>query len=204
MKNVAVILKAVFVVVLLSLFINPQRALAGEPTDGIRSAIDGVIRVLKDPAFKGEANTKVRREKIRRSIQSIFSFEDMSRRSLGKHWRKLTASERAEFVAVFGAMVENSYIGKLEKYTDERVLYEKETVRKRSAEVRTKVITSTGTKIPINYRLSNKSGQWLVYDVIVEGVSLVRNYRSQFATVLKKEPIDNLIATLKSKAENSM
>ena len=201
MKN---ILKSVVVIALVTLFLSPLNAVAGEPTDRVEAAINGVIKVLQNSAYNGEAKRKVRREKIREEIQSIFSFEAISRRSLGKYWKKISASERSEFVEVFGAMIENSYITKLEKYTDEKVLYKKETIKKKSAEVRTQVITSTGTKIPINYRMTSKSGEWLVYDVVVEGVSLVRNYRSQFATALKKDPIDNLIANLKIKAEKSM
>ncbi len=201
MKNrLMVVLLAAFAVLLLL----PIGATAATPTESIQGAIDGVIKILNTDSLKGEAKTKVRREKIRSKIESRFSFEAMSRRSLGKHWKKLSATEKSEFVEVFGTMIENSYISKLEKYTDEKVLYEKETIKKTSAEVRTKVVTSSGTKIPINYRMSNKSGDWLVYDVVVEGVSLVRNYRSQFAQALKKEPIGTLIATLKDKSAKSM
>lgn len=187
-----------------ALLLSPIGAVAATPTASIQGAIDGVIKILNTDSLKGEAKRQVRRDKIRGAIGSSFSFEAMGKRSLGKHWKKLTDAEKIEFVEVFGTMIENSYISKLEKYTDEKVLYEKETIKKSSAEVRTKVITSSGTKIPINYRMSNKTGSWLVYDVVVEGVSLVRNYRSQFAQVLKKEPIATLITTLREKSAKSM
>ncbi len=196
--------KTALLAALVILILSPVLSVAGEPTEKIRTAIDGVIEILKTESLKGEPKAKIRREKIRSAIQSRFSFEAMTRRSLGKNWKKLSKEEKVEFVAVFGTMIENSYIGKLEKYTDEEVLYEKETIKKTSAEVKTQVVTSTGTKIPINYRLSNKSGEWLVYDVVVEGVSLVSNYRSQFAQELKKESVAKLITKLKSKSENNL
>jgi phospholipid transport system substrate-binding protein len=199
-NRLGILLLATFVALLLS----PTGAVAATPTASIQGAIDGVIKILNTDSLKGDAKRKVRRDKIRSAIGPSFSFEAMGKRSLGKHWKKLTDAEKSEFVKVFGTMIENSYINKLEKYTDEKVLYEKETIRKSSAEVRTKVVTSSGTKIPINYRMSNKTGDWLVYDVVVEGVSLVRNYRSQFAQVLKKEPIGTLITTLREKSAKSM
>lgn len=187
-----------------ALLLSSTGAVAATPTASIQGAIDGVIKILNTDSLKGDAKRKIRRDKIRGAIGPSFSFEAMSRRSLGKYWKKLSDAEKSEFVEVFGTMIENSYISKLEKYTDEKVLYEKETIRKSSAEVRTKVITSSGTKIPINYRMSNKTGDWLIYDVVVEGVSLVRNYRSQFAQVLRKEPIASLITTLREKSAKSM
>ena len=114
-------------------------------------------------------------------MKERFTFAEMAKRSLGKHWREMNGEEREEFTAIFARLIENSYIGKIEGYTEEKVLYEKELLRKRTAVVKTKIITNQGTDIPLDYRLINrKGGEWMVYDVVIEGVSLVRNYRTQF------------------------
>ncbi len=136
---------------------------------------------------------------MRVRIQERFSFEDMAKRSLGKHWKKRNDSEKKEFVKLFGTMIENSYLGKLEGYTNEVVRYEQEINKKTAIEVRTKIVTTKGTEIPINYRLLSRKGQWMVYDVIIEGVSLVRNYRTQFSQVLRSSPFEELVAQLNKK-----
>ncbi len=187
------------VIVVIALFVLPTLSAASEATDQLRHSIDGIIKILKDPAFKAPAKKKARRDKIRVRIQERFSFEDMAKRALGKHWKKRSDAEKAEFVKVFGTLIENSYIGKLEAYTNEVVLYEEEINKKRVIEVRTKIITAKDTEIPINYRMLSRNGQWMVYDVIVEGVSLVRNYRTQFNQALRSDPFKDLIAQLEKK-----
>ncbi len=165
----------------------------------MKHSIDGIIDILKDPALKAPAMKEARRDKMRARIQERFSFEDMAKRSLGKHWKKINDAEKKEFVKLFGTLIENSYIGKLEAYTNEVVRYEEEINKKRVIEVRTKIVTTKGTEIPINYRLLPRNGQWMVYDVIIEGVSLVRNYRTQFGQVLRSSPFEDLIAQLNTK-----
>ena len=183
----------------LALFVLPTISAASEATDQLRHSIDGIIDILKDPALKAPAKREARRDKIRVRIQERFSFEDMAKRSLGKHWKKINDAEKKEFVKLFGTLIENSYIGKLEAYTNEVVRYGEEINKKRVIEVRTKIITTKGTEIPINYRLLSRNGQWMVYDVIIEGVSLVRNYRTQFGQVLRSSPFEDLIAQLNTK-----
>ncbi len=183
------------------MIIHPSLVRGSEATDQVKVAIDEVLEVLKDPALKGPEKKVERRDKIRGLIQKLFSFEDMAKRSLGKHWRKRTDEEKEEFVKVFGRLIENSYIGKLEAYTNEKVLYEQEIMKKKAVEVRTKVVTKKGTEIPINYRLLQRKGRWVVYDVVIEGVSLVRNYRTQFGTALRASPFEELVAQLRQKAQ---
>ena len=183
----------------LAVFMLPNLSAASEATDQLKLSIDGIIDILKDPALKAPAKKKARRDKMRIRIQERFSFEDMAKRSLGKHWRKRSDAEKKEFVKLFGTLIENSYIGKLEAYTNEVVRYEEEIDKKKVIEVRTKVITTKGTEIPINYRLLQRNGQWMVYDVVIEGVSLVRNYRTQFGQVLRTSPFEELVAQLNAK-----
>ena len=196
MKN---FLRYFTVIAVLALFVLPTLSVAAEATDQLRVTIDGVIDILKDPSLKAPARNKARRDKIRLRIQGRFSFEDMAKRSLGKHWKKLSDAEKKEFVKLFGTLIENSYIGKLEGYTNEMVRYEEEINKKRVVEVRTKIVTTKGTEIPINYRLLTRNGQWMVYDVIIEGVSLVRNYRTQFSQVLRSSPFKDLLDQLNKK-----
>ncbi len=187
------------VLAVLALFVLPTLSTASEATDQLRLSIDGIIDILKDPALQAPSKRRARRDKIRLRIQERFSFEDMAKRSLGKYWKKRSDAEKSEFVKLFGTLIENSYIGKLEAYTNEVVRYEQEINKKRVIEVRTKIVTKKGTEIPINYRLLSRNGQWMVYDVVIEGVSLVRNYRTQFSQVLRTSPFEDLIAQLNTK-----
>ena len=196
MKN---LIRNFAVLAVLALFVLPTLSAASEATDQLKLSIDGIIDILKDPALKAPAMKKARRDKMRMRIQERFSFEDMGKRSLGKHWKKRSDVEKKEFVKLFGTLIENSYLGKLEGYTNEEVRYEEEINKKKVIEVRTKIITTKGTEIPINYRLLSRNGQWMVYDVVIEGVSLVRNYRTQFSQVLRSAPFEDLIAQLKTK-----
>jgi phospholipid transport system substrate-binding protein len=163
--------------------------------------IDEIIEIINDPSLKGPDKKEDRRDKIREKIQKRFNFEEMAKRALGKHWRKRSDEEKKEFVKLFGRLIENSYIGKMERYTDEKVLYGKEIMKKKASEVRTKIITKKGTEVPINYRLLKREGEWMIYDVIIEGISLVRNYRTQFSKVLRLSPFEELIKQLKEKTE---
>ncbi len=125
--------RVVTVFALAALFFIPSVARAGDPTELVRASIDGILEILKDPSLKGEAKTRVRRDKLRERIHERFSFEDMAKRSLGKHWKKRSPEEKKEFVKVFGELIENSYIGKMEGYTDEKVIYDNETIRGKAA-----------------------------------------------------------------------
>ncbi len=189
------------VLLVLGMIIHPSFAKGSEATDQVKATIDEVLEVLKDPGLKAPEKKEERRDKIREKVQKLFTFEDMAKRSLGKHWRKRTDEEKEEFVKVFSRLIENSYIGKLEAYTDEVVLCEKEIMKKKAAEVRTKIVTKKGTEIPINYRLIKRNGRWMAYDVVIEGVSLVRNYRTQFGTALRAAPFEELVARLKEKTQ---
>jgi phospholipid transport system substrate-binding protein len=196
MRNVS---RVVAVIVALLLLLTPFSICASEITDKVRTTVDRVLEVLKEESLKGPEKKEERRARIRDIIKERFSFEEMSRQSLARHWRKRSDAEKSEFVSLFSDLIENSYIDKIEGYRDEEILYAGERVKNNRAEVSTKVI-SKGTEIPINYRLfRTKGGDWMVYDIVIEGVSLVSNYRSQFSSTIRSSSFNGLMEQLREK-----
>jgi phospholipid transport system substrate-binding protein len=174
---------------------------ASSVQDQLQVTIGKIIEILKDPAFKGETVTRQRRELLRKVIYEQFSFEKMSQLCLGRHWRDRSDEEKKDFVELFGKLLEDIYISKIEGYTDEKVEYLKEVITDKRAQVNTKIITEK-IEIPIDYRLyQEKDGSWKVYDLVIEGVSLVGNYRSQFDEILQRDNYEKLIEELKKKIQ---
>jgi phospholipid transport system substrate-binding protein len=176
-------------------------AAAGAPTDQLRGRVDRVLAILDDPALKQEARAADRRAAIRAVANEIFDFREMSQRTLARHWQGRTAAERDEFVELFADLLERSYIGKIETYSGERIQYGAESVDGDQATVRTKIVTKTGTEIPLDYRMQRGGDRWLAYDVSIEGVSLVANYRSQFNRIIQQSSFKELLAKLAAKKE---
>ena len=174
-------------------------AVAGPVTDQLKGAIDRVIKVLDDPALKGEGHAPERRRAVRKIAEDIFDFAEIARRSLARHWQPLTDKQRAEFVSLFSDLLERSYISKIELYGGEKIVYANERVEGDQATVATRIVTKNGTEVPIDYRLMKKSDKWLVYDVTIEGVSLVSNYRTQFNKIIQTASYDELVQKLKNK-----
>ncbi|MFZ5996096.1 MAG: MlaC/ttg2D family ABC transporter substrate-binding protein [Nitrospirota bacterium] len=173
-------------------------ASAGEPTDQVRQSVDKVLNILRNKELKRPERTQERRAAIRKIVDERFDFEDMAKRSLALHWRKRTPEEKKEFVMLYSDLLERAYIKKIENYTDEKVLYTGESVEGDYAVVRTKIVRK-GVETPIDYRLLRKNTQWEVYDVIIEGVSLVNNYRKQFNQIINSRSYEELVRRLKSK-----
>jgi len=171
-------------------------ARAGEPTEQIRHAIDKGLEIIQRPDLKGDARKAQRRALLREELFPYFNFEDMSRRALGIHWRNRTPQERQEFVKLFKDLLENSYAGKIEGYDGEKIVYGKESLDPPYAEVRTKIVTRRGDEYSVNYRLLKDGGRWRVYDIVIEGVSLVNNYRSQFADLLDRYSFGEMMKKL--------
>jgi phospholipid transport system substrate-binding protein len=176
---------------------------AGEPQDRVRETVDAVLVVLQDKSLQGPENLERRREKMRKAVFQRFGFEEMAQRALGQYWPKRTPAEKKEFVTLFGELLERSYINKIESYTgDQTVLYTKETIDKDGyASVRTEVVNKRDLNAVVEYRLLQRGGNWQVYDVVIEGVSLVNNYRNQFHTIINHESYDALVKKLKLKLE---
>jgi phospholipid transport system substrate-binding protein len=174
----------------------PGRAAAGGATDTLRPAIDQVLRILDDPALKGPARTPERRAALRGTVEGMIDFPEAARRALALHWRNRTEAERAEFVALFKDLVTYSYILKVEPYAGEAVVFVGESEHDGVTTVLTRIQSRQGP-IPVDYHMHEHAGRWLVYDVLVEGVSLVGNYRAQFNTIIQTASYAELIRRMK-------
>ena len=176
-------------------------ALAGVPSDQLRGQIDRVIKVLEDPELKKEGHAKDRRAAVRKIANDIFDFSETARRSLGRHWQGRTPAERDEFVQLFSDLLERSYISKIETYGGEKILYNSDSVEGDQAKVQTKLVAKGGSEIPIEYRMHKAGDRWLVYDVVIEGVSLVANYRTQFNKIIQTSSFKELMNKMKNKQQ---
>jgi len=174
-------------------------AAAGPPTDQLRRSIELVLRVVQDPALKAEAKAAERRAMIRTVANEIFDFAEISRRSLGPHWRGRTPAEQQEFVRLFGDLLEHAYVTKIEGYSGERILYVNEHLEGEVATVRTRLVTKQGTEVPLDYRMFRQGDRWRAYDVLIEGVSLVANYRVQFNSIIRRASYQELVTRLRAK-----
>ena len=179
--------------------LTAREAAAGPPTDQLKSAIDRVVRVLEDPSLKGDDRVADRRTAVRKIADEIFDFSEIARRALARHWQPLTDKQRAEFVSLFSDLLERSYMSKIELYGGEKIQYIGERVEGETASVSTRIVTKNGTEVPIDYRLLKKGDRWLVYDVNIEGVSLVSNYRTQFNKIIQTGSFEDLIQKLRTK-----
>ena len=169
----------------------------GSAIDAVRTSVDGILDILKKGDTMDEA---ARRSAMEAIIDERFDFRAMSQRTLATNWKKASDAEKQEFTDLFKQLIQSSYVGKLEAYTNETVEYVTEKTKGRKALVET-VIKTASADIPLNYKMYSKDGNWLVYDVIIEGVSLISNYRSSYQTIVKKEGFDGLMAKMKAKIE---
>ena len=184
---------------ILLLIILPPAAHSGPPLDLVREKVNQVLDVLRDPALKGDAGEKIKKEKISSISQEMFDFTELSKRSLGQNWSKLTPEQQKQFTSLYRSLLEDTYADKITSYTNEKLIFGKEIpLSGKTVEVQTTVVTKTSTT-PINYRLIEENGRWKVYDVVIEGVSLISNYRSQFRDILATKTPETLLETLRQK-----
>jgi len=177
-------------------------AAAGAPTEQLRGAVERVLKTLDDPTLKGSAKLPERRAAVRKIANEIFDFAEIAKRSMARHWQPLSEAQRTEFVGLFADLLERSYISKIETYGGEKIQYTTERTEGEYATVSTKIITKNGTEVPVDYRMIKRSGDhWLVYDVSIEGVSLVSNYRTQFNKIIQTTSYNELVAKLRNKQD---
>ena len=176
-------------------------AAAAEPTNQLRAQVDRVLKVLDDPALKPPAKTRERRAAMRAIANDIFDFTETAKRSLGRHWAARTPAEREQFVRVFADVLERSYISKVELYGGETIQYTGDSVDGDQAVVGSRIVTRSGVQVPIQYRMRRMGDRWLVYDVVIEGVSLVANYRSQFDRIIRTSSFAELVKKMKTRQE---
>lgn len=184
--------------ILLCMLSPTHDAWGGAPTDQLRGGIDRVFKILRDPEMAGEANAPQRRKAILVAAGNIFDFGEMAKRSLGQHWTARTPAERSEFVGLFTDLMRQSYISKVDQHGRAKMVYRSETVDGDHAAVRTAIPLSNGSEIPLEYRMHNADARWQVYDLSIDGISLVANYRAQFNKVIRTDSYETLVAKLKS------
>ncbi len=180
----------------------PAQPVAGGPaTDAVKSSINEVIQILDDKELKKPGRVEERRRKLEQVIGNRFSYEEMAKRSLGAPWKELNEAERKEFVELYQRLLSKSYAGKIEGYSGEQIQYLNERHADEFAEVRTKIVSGKA-EIPLDYRLLQIAGHWRVYDVVVDGVSLVNNYRGQFTKIIRESSYKGLVEQLRKKSES--
>jgi phospholipid transport system substrate-binding protein len=195
--EVFVMLKRLFLILAFGITLATANIVSADisPTDSIRGAVDGILTLLQNK----ELDQATRRKEMRKVINARFDFRAMSQRTLATNWKKASTEQKQEFVTLFSQLIENTYIGRVEAYTDEKVDYPGEKVKGKKAVVKTLILTASAD-IPINYKVyQKKDGEWWVYDVIIEGISLISNYRSSYQDIVSKEGLDGLLAKMRSK-----
>jgi phospholipid transport system substrate-binding protein len=193
----------VSVAVAAAMVVQSGSAWAGAPTEQLRGRVERVLKVL-DPAAKADGKSEERRAAIRAIAHETFDFREISQRSLARHWQSRSPAERDEFIQLFADLLERSYIGQIEQYSGgEKIVYASESVEGDQALVRTRLVTKQGTEIPVEYRMHKVDASWLVYDVSIEGVSLVSNYRAQFDRIIRGGSYKQLAEKLKAKKDEA-
>jgi phospholipid transport system substrate-binding protein len=182
------------------LTLSPAALRAGVPTDQVRQTADRVLAVLQDSRLKSADKQQERRAQIRQIIANRFDFGEMAKRSLGPNWQKVNNDEQRQFVELFTELLEKSYADQIESYNGEKIVYGRENVSQEQADVDTKIVTKKGEEISVNYKLRSADGDWKVYDVVIENISIVNNFRSQFNRILANASFAELLKKLQSKS----
>jgi phospholipid transport system substrate-binding protein len=188
-----------FIFVLIFLYVFPPPSNAGAPTDQVEATVEKVLAILKRSQPESEAKRQDRRIQLRATIYHRFDFTEMAKRSLGFYWRRLTAAEREEFISLFTDILEHTYVSRIEAYNDEKFVYLGEKLDGDYAEVQTRIITQNGEEFSFNYKTHLSNGEWRVYDVVAENISLVNNYRSQFNRIINKSSYKELNRMMRKK-----
>jgi phospholipid transport system substrate-binding protein len=191
------------ILILVVLVMVPPYGYAATPKETVEAGVNKLLKTLGDPAFKAKPEDE-RIAIIGAEIETVFDFKELSRRTLGREWKKMKTEQQKEFVQLFRKLLQGVYADRLLAYSDQKIIFDKETMLKKGrAEVQSYLQTSDGKKIPLFYRLTDKSGSWKVYDVIIEGVSMVKNYRTQFRQILAKDSHEKLLEILRNKVNKS-
>ena len=184
---------------LLIFLMFPFLAFAGVPLDTVKINVNSVLEVMRDPKLKGEAGKKVKEQRIVAAADKLFDFVELSKRTLGLNWNKFTPEQRREFVELYKTILKDAYVDKITAYTNEQVNFMKEVpLSETTIEVQSTVVTKSA-ETPIYYRVIKKDSEWKVFDVVIEGVSLISNYRTQFREILGNNPPETLLETLRKK-----
>jgi phospholipid transport system substrate-binding protein len=179
----------------------PFQVLAGGAKDTIETQVNKMLTQMKSPEFKA-LDREAQVNEISKTINEVFDWQELSRRTLGREWRKFSPEQQKEFVSLFEKLLQGTYADRVLAYTSEKIEFGKETeLNKSRVEVESYIVTLDNKKIPLFYRLTDKSGQWRVYDVVIEGISMVKNYRGQFREILKTKKPEDLLQILREKTK---
>ena len=183
----------------LSLLLATSFLWGGEPTERIRASVDTGLQVVNDPRLQSADKKKERNDRLREIVYSLFDFHEMGKRSLGSYWRKLTPQQQQEFVPAFRDFLEKIYADRVDLYNGQKAIFLKEVVDRDYAEVYSKIVNKKGTEIAVIYKMRRADGGWKVYDVAVENISLVNNYRAQFSRLMANSSFEELMKKMKEK-----
>ena len=175
---------------------------AASRTEDVKKTVDEVVRIVADKELKKPQNEQKRRKALKAAIGQIFDHAEMAKRSMGQNWKELTPVQQKEFTDLFATLLESSYAGKIESYNNEKIIYLKEIVEEDYAEVKSRIVTARHDEYSLDYRLMREGDRWKVYDVVIEGVSLVSNYRSQFNRIIKAQGYQELVKKMKSRKDD--
>jgi len=189
--------------VVFALFGTVQSAQAATPREEIQSSVEKVLTILKDPNLKPESKREERIAQLRQVIFPKFDFAEMARRSLGANWQKHTPEQQKEFVKLFTDLIEGSYVSNLDSYNGEKVAFTGDKQDGEYAQVDTKITGNKGDDSTVSYKLRQSDGTWKIYDVVIENISIVNNYRSQFSRVIARSSFDDLLRQMKEKRFDS-
>jgi phospholipid transport system substrate-binding protein len=167
-------------------------------TDDVKYTVEELFRIVADKDLK--KHDQQRRQVLKKVINTIFDYSEMAKQTLGRHWNQRTPAERAQFTDLFASLLDNSYISKIESYNNEKIVYLKETIDGDHAEIKSKIVTAKRDEYTLDYRLLNENGKWMVYDIVIEGVSLVSNYRTQFSRIINTSGYSELVKKLQTKS----
>jgi phospholipid transport system substrate-binding protein len=189
------------ILIVVVFIVMPFQAYGASAKETVETGVNKVLKTLADPAFKPKPRD-VKITEVGNIIGEVFDFTELSKRTLGREWKKLNGDQQKEFVGLFRELLQGVYADRLLAYTDQKVVFDNEKeLKKGRVEVQSHIVLSDGRKVPIFYRLTNKSGQWKVYDLIIEGVSLVKNYRTQFREIIAKDSPEKLMEILRDKVK---
>ena len=193
--------RTVLVAVMLASSVWVSAAAAGPPTDQLRDGIDRIFKVLGDPEFRGNEKATQRKAAVSRIAGELFDFGEMAKRTLGRHWDERTPAERQEFTRLFTELIQRSYFSKVDEHGSEKTVFRSETVDGKQAVVKTTLLLARGAEMPLEYAMINASDRWRVYDLSIDGISLMANYRSQFNRIIRTTSYANLVTRMKSPAD---
>ena len=195
MKKIIMVVTVLF----LAGTVYPHPACAEAPLQAVQSKVNSMLEILRDPELKADSKREIKKEKLWVIINDIFDFRELSRRVLGRNWRELQPDEQEEFIRLFSRLLDKIYMDRILSYSGQKIVFTRQSlISKTKADVQCLIITKS-REIPVHYKMIMKHGRWRIYDVFIEGVSLVRNYRSQFNSVFRHKKPSDLLEMLRQK-----